>query len=273
MLNRNPIFWLASRSGWPTVQIWSWLGFSTLFWGWLLWLTWVKRTLNVAIVFVVGLGASWLVSFLVMVPAEASRRLVEDRMVGALELLLCTPLREQDIIQGQWLALRRRYLVPLILAMLLSAGLMVSGYVTFGFGGMLDPEDRGLWLGIWLGTLGLLPGSLAAICWLAMRRSLFARNAGEASSIALMQMVGVPGVVLACAPMLWHSLLGWNPEGWTKTAVLLSAYTAWLLAFSWLARRRLFLGLRQAAAPHGSAPATPIPRGQLNSPDRVPARV
>ena len=265
MLNRNPIFWLASRSGWPTVQIWSWLGFSTLFWGWLLWLTWIKRSLNVAIVFVVGLAASWLITFLVTVPVEASRRLVEDRIVGALELLLCTPLREQDMIHGQWLALRRRYLVPLILTMLLSAGLMVSGYVTFGFGGMLDPEDRGLWLAIWLGTLGLLPVSLAAICWLAMRRSLFARNAGEASSIALMQMVGVPCILLACAPMLWHSLFGWNPDWWLTAGVLLSTYAAWLIGFSWHARRRLLLGLRPAAAPRSSGSQAPTPRSQ----DRV----
>src|SRR5262249_49771129 len=50
---------------------------------------------------------------------EASIRLAEDQRLGALELLLSTPLSSEAILRGLALALRRLFLGPLIVALLL----------------------------------------------------------------------------------------------------------------------------------------------------------
>jgi hypothetical protein len=50
------------------------------------------------------------------VALEATRRLSEDRRSGSLELLLVTPLRERDIIDGELAATRKTFTVPLLLA-------------------------------------------------------------------------------------------------------------------------------------------------------------
>jgi hypothetical protein len=52
--------------------------------------------------------------------SQACRFFVESRKSGALELLLTTPLRSRDIVRGQWLALNRIFLWPLILFTLLN---------------------------------------------------------------------------------------------------------------------------------------------------------
>jgi ABC-type transport system involved in multi-copper enzyme maturation permease subunit len=55
-----------------------------------------------------------------MVASQACRFFVESRRNGALEMLLCTPLRNREIVQGQWLSLKRLFLWPLIVLALLN---------------------------------------------------------------------------------------------------------------------------------------------------------
>src|SRR5262249_36624926 len=87
LLNRNPVFWLTSRELWPTAQVWLWLTISTAGWAWLT--AWVGWTAGVPFYFLFAMAAAaiWHVTVLIMVPSEASRRLVEDRNSGALEMI------------------------------------------------------------------------------------------------------------------------------------------------------------------------------------------
>jgi hypothetical protein len=248
LLDRNPFLWLTSRNGWATFQIWFFFGMIALFWGWLSWLCIVVRAINILIVMVVGLAGSWIALLLISVPAEACRRLAEDRHSGALEMLLCTPLPVECIVRGQWLALARRYLGPLLVTLCASLASMIAGYVTYGFGGMLDPEDRGVWLFAWLAGIGLLPLSLVALCWVSMRRALTARNVGDAAAIAVLQVVGGPCLALATIPMLLHSLFRWNLDGGWSRALFVGGFSASQIAFAWRARRILLRDLRLAAA-------------------------
>ena len=149
----------------PAVQVWLLLAVPTLGWGWLTWIAWVVRGLNITVVLVIAAAVSWLVSLLAIIPREASRRLVDDRVTGALEVVLCTSLGTKALLQGQWLSLARRYSLPVLAVMAAGAALMGSGYATFGFGGMLDPEDRALWLIAWLSGIVLLPLWLTALCF------------------------------------------------------------------------------------------------------------
>lgn len=256
LLDLNPFLWLSIRYRWATIQIWLYVCLAALLWGWLGWLSWARQGVNILVVLAGALAATWLATLAVAVPAEAARRLVEDRQSGALELLLCTPVSVREIVQGQWLTLRRRYLAPWSLMTLLSLGLMVSGLATDGFGGMLDPEDRGLWVVAWLSGIVLAPLSLIALCWVTLRRTLFARNIGEASGIALFQVTAIPLFALTGASMMFHSLFGWRPQ-WLENAVFwILGYVAWLLFCVWRARRILFRDIRLAATQRYSASAT-----------------
>jgi hypothetical protein len=196
-----------------------------------------------------GVAAMWHLTLLTMVPAESSRRLVLDIQSGALEMILCTPFGVKEIVRGQWLSLGRRYLPPLIAVMLLSLALMMTGYVTYGFGGMIDPEDRGLWLLAWLAGILVLPLWLTTLCWVAMRRTLFARNLGEASAGAVVQVMAVPGFALWAMYALaqWASWrAGWNLDASWIAIPFAGAFVALLVAFAWRARRILLANLRHA---------------------------
>lgn len=247
LLSRNPVLWLCAREQWPTVQLWLLLVVPGLGWGWLAWVAWAVKGLNLTIVLAIAAAVTWGVSLLFVVPGEAARQLVEDRHSGAMELLLCTPLGVRRILRGQWLSLSRRYLVPVSAVLLTSAGLMLAGYVTYGFGGMLDTEDRGLWLFSWAAGIVLVPVCLAALCWVTMSRALWARTTGEAVGMASLQVLGMPSLALwaTYSAILWA---GW-PIDWWKAALLLTG--AFVLApgfLSWRARRLLLDGLRQATA-------------------------
>ncbi len=170
LLNRNPILWLASRDRWVIVHIWLWMVIPVAGWGWLAWFSWSFQGLNIAVVLAGAAALSWLTSFAVLAPSYACRQLVADRLSGALEMILSTPLTVKEISRGVWLSVARRFLAPLLVVMTLSVLLMITGYVTFGFGGMLDPEDRPLWLFLWLQGIILLPLCLVTLCWVAMRQ-------------------------------------------------------------------------------------------------------
>jgi ABC-type transport system involved in multi-copper enzyme maturation permease subunit len=87
---------------------------------------------------------------------QACRFFSESRSTGALELLLCTPMRNSDIISAQWRKLRRIFLWPsitLVLAAMVSLTLLTKP-------GAPTPT---LW-NAWVGEPGF-----AQVCWLALR--------------------------------------------------------------------------------------------------------
>ncbi len=242
-LDLNPLFWLNSRDRWGGLLLWLWLLAPVIAWTWLAYLIWLVKALNVASIFVIAIGLSWVVVLFSSIPAHAARQLVADRINGTLELILCTPSTAEMIAGGIWLSLRRRFLPPFALVSLFSTVLMVAGYITFGFGGMLDPDDRPRWLFCWLTGITLTPLALYALCWMSMRRALFARNTGEASAIALLQVLGTIGF---CGWSL-ALLTGFSNSPWLRALQLLVSI-AILLQFARRARRRFLGELRSAAA-------------------------
>ena len=138
----------------------------------------------------------------VLVTFQACRFFVEARRNGALELLLCTPLRNSDLIKAQWHALLRVFLGPLIIFLALAwlaiafrptrAALgstgwppdTLSGMRTGGLGAMLltirlaaDILATG-WFGMWLAltvrTPAVAPGlTIFAVLILPMLLSQF----------------------------------------------------------------------------------------------------
>ena len=236
-----------SRDRWASALVWLWLVVPAVAWGWLTWIVWTLSALNVAFVFVIAIGLSWAIILLALIPAHACRQLMIDRTTGALELILCTPVTVESIARGIWLSLRRHFLLPLSVVLLIGTLLTISGYMTFGFGGMLDPNERARWLFAWSTGIIFLPLTFVAISWVAMRRTLFARNQGEASAVAFLQVLGALAFVLWFLYWFLYLLAG-HSNSPIRAAILVMAAFLTLLAFMLTARRQFLQNLRPSAA-------------------------
>ena len=142
---------------------------------------------------------------------QACEFFASSRRSGALELLLSTPLRDDDILRGQWLSLRRTFLEPLMFLLVvlalgpaLHAGLMSDGG---GPPGSSLVNALAAW-GAWLYTLVTLPLELLAIAWMGVwlaRGALFLDTPSHGPCYWSLQ---VPAV-LFCLP----GFVGRRPSG------------------------------------------------------------
>jgi len=110
-----------------------------------------------------------------LVAFQACRFFVETRRNGSLELLLCTPLRNADLISAQWRALRRIFLWPLVVFLLLRVASVICPSSSAQFNFSAPPATGRLmksgFLGVFFLTIGLFADILAAGwfgMWLAL---------------------------------------------------------------------------------------------------------
>ncbi|HWN96334.1 MAG TPA: hypothetical protein VNT99_14980, partial [Methylomirabilota bacterium] len=120
---------------------------------------------------------------------EAPRRIGTDHRSGALELLISTPLRVEEILRGQWMALLRQFgaaaaLVCAVDFLFLSLGLKHTYSVS----------DRHMWIGIWLAGIAVFVIDLVAIPPVAVWLSLVGRKTSRAGTTSL--------VLICCLPWL-----------------------------------------------------------------------
>ncbi len=102
-------------------------------------------------------GGTKLLAFVLkmLLAFQACRFFSESRSSGALELLLCTPLGNSEIIRAQWRKLRRIFLWPSIVLILLAL-------VSFALVGRASLSARGPW-NAWIGEPGF-----GKVCWIAL---------------------------------------------------------------------------------------------------------
>jgi ABC-type transport system involved in multi-copper enzyme maturation permease subunit len=177
LLPINPILWLIGDE--PAIRNTVWI--LVVIWGTVIVTISSQEPANSLVPANVG---TKIVGFLLklMVASQACRFFVESRKNGALEMLLCTPLRNREIVRGQWLSLKRLFLWPLIILALLNlvpigflayqafngpglsealhsvpramAHLATSCWFTFGL--VADVFTVG-WVGMWLGLSAKKP--------------------------------------------------------------------------------------------------------------------
>jgi ABC-type transport system involved in multi-copper enzyme maturation permease subunit len=214
LLDQNPVLWLvASRSG-MRWRVWALsLGsaaivLSIILAGHEVW------TLTVASIVFALLGFI----FKILVAFEATRFFVEARRSGALELILSTPLTSREIIRGQWLALKRVFLWPLIVfvgAYLLLTAVQISNLPDYsGAGGPNITTNMningfiqaGRWplvviqSGALLYHIVKLAVDLIAIGWLGMWLSLSAKKTNLAAGMTILFAVILPSI---CVPFVF----------------------------------------------------------------------
>lgn len=99
--------------------------------------------------------------------SQASRNLAEAKRTGAMELLLSTPLKVAGIIQGEWLAIRKTFMIPALITFCWYGLLLGSTVADKGWLRMLAPANFMLqfalgffavgWLGMWMGLTSKTP--------------------------------------------------------------------------------------------------------------------
>jgi len=220
----NPVAWLLSG---PTLL-------SKIVWG--ITIVWSSIVAIILIFADQGTGNSVLASggllidFLIKLIAAfvACRFFMESRQCGALELILCTPLKQLDILDGQFEAFRKTFLAPcLILWGVTFVGLSLTNYEpgpVIGFGALY-----GL----------VLAFAMTTINQTGMRLALRLKKAQMAPGLTILMTVIGPTVLCftCCLPFIllvvvyawaqtglsndWREYLipggnrpKWRPQGW-----------------------------------------------------------
>ena len=205
LLDQNPFLWLAQRERGKPWYVWFYVVAVTTTWLW-------GRVTQGSVMFDANVFMPGLMIiqafFKVWIVSEACTRLAHDRRSGALELLLSTPLTPADVLRGQWLALRRQFLKPLlVLAVLECLVLWRADYpeLTWMNALMFLADFMALgWVGMWLGlsaknlvralagTVGLvlvLPWLATFTAWILLRSFTGTFNVPDDGSIRFVQTV------------------------------------------------------------------------------------
>lgn len=183
-LDQNAFFWLASRARLKPVHVWIFLAAVVVWWfdGWRrsgrFWLA-----SDVYIATLIGLNFA----LKLWIAQEAVQRLSEDRRSGAFELLLSTPITIKDILHGQWLAMRRQFLGPIIMVLALE---LVSLFLLPRGSSQRDANT------FFLAETVLFPMDAAALIWVAMLGGMTAPNQTRAVSFAVASLLVLPSVAV-----------------------------------------------------------------------------
>jgi hypothetical protein len=126
--------------------------------------------------------------------SEASATLSADRRNAALELLLTTPLPEQEIIKGQRLALWRQFAEPAAAVFVANIFLLLMEVLQLPAGTGAN-EQRDLLVGVHLIVALTLLVDLLALSWVGMWLGLLHAKPNRATMLALLRILLVPYLI------------------------------------------------------------------------------
>jgi hypothetical protein len=229
------------------------------------------------IAWIVGLPLLYL-CFCFRLAAAASERFSADRKAGALELIVCTPIKTRDIIRGHWLGLIRRFWGAALLLLALHAfalnyiieAIRIGGELqNFGFRDLIVNPLKHI-LGVasipnqvapfYIACLAVMTAAILivilwiALGWLGMALSLKLKRQILAPWLSLI-LLAVPPIPLFLALLPFTAdkdlfasnlFLGMLSVGATGFFIVLANALIWLF----LARRWTYKKLRTTVAPH-----------------------
>jgi len=199
MLARNPVSWLEGRDRLQEQMLWVIVLGSGIFWAlrhlqspkswpdedWLvLWPTLSQYVLCL-----------W-------IAIQAPRRLADDKQSGALELLLCTPIKPAEIVRGSMRILGRRFGRALV------ALLALDAFIAFAYfsvrGGWQEFRHHAIFpLAIWASVVFPVQGySLARI---GLYQGLLQANSVRATFIAIWKAGLLPFVMFIGIMVTWET--------------------------------------------------------------------
>jgi ABC-type transport system involved in cytochrome c biogenesis permease component len=244
LLTANPVLWLSFRNprkGWMPWMALTLLGLVWL-WGWFRFGEDMFEPI-VTIFSAVVIHTIWKI----WLAGEATRRFLEDRQSGALELLLVTPLTVREILAGQQKALLRQF-GPSVLAILaIDFGLFVSGIEETSS----DAEGFFVWFTVWLTLAGFFVFDLFTLSWVGMWTGLTGKSPSRAASTAYFYILALPWLVyfLAATGIGALAFFGTSDVGFTFFLLLWIGIAGGInLFFYSVASSRLTADLRSIAA-------------------------
>ncbi len=248
LLDVNAFHWLASRARLKAHHVWVFLGFMALWW---LVVSWINGDVSAQepVAFTTALILNSTLK--IWIAIESGQRLAEDRKIGALELLLCTNLRVADLIHGQWLALRRQFLRPLLVVTALELVFMLFLWNQFHAAQTLE---------VWLTGIFMLLADALALGWVGMSAALIARSHNNATLVTMLRVLILPWLACALAALAaWLGAALFSGTDWTPDwPFVLTSWAGFGLAadllFGLQARRNLQNNLRPLALSHYAPP-------------------
>lgn len=260
----NPIRWLAARDRWLAQSQWL-VGLGAVLVVVVFWLfdLLIQSTGGAAgdVVFGIAYGAYFLLTALLnlWLASQASRFFVDATRNGALELLLATPLRPEQIVRGQLWSLRRAFLLPAILVLVLGAA--VSAWQIMKFTGIragvgaINPYPTDFMIQqitAAVGSLATLVTGLLAVAWFGMWMGLTSKKPTAAVSKTLVFVQILPwllflfvqGMLMFVVFAAMSGSMGiWLPQ---LLVTLLSVGVD--VAFILVARKKLLTSFREIVA-------------------------
>jgi ABC-type transport system involved in multi-copper enzyme maturation permease subunit len=201
LLELNPFCWLASRARFKSIGVWLFLGFVGCWWFYLrlaVRMNWFEETFSLTTALMLNsVLKAW-------VAIEAGQRLAEEQKMGTLELLLSTPLNERDILRGQFLALKRQFLKPLLVVIAIEVIFMLA---LFRYS-LLSYEEDTKQVVVGCAGIVLLVLDLVALIGVAQASALTARSPNYASVSTISRVLILPwvlGLAISAIANLWAS--------------------------------------------------------------------
>jgi ABC-type Na+ efflux pump permease subunit len=240
-LGVNAFYWLAARASLKPVHVWIFLGLMAVWWigGWAASGTlWFDESEYVATALLLNSTLKlWVV-------VEAGQQLAQEKQSGSLELLLSTPLSVRQILRGQWRALRRQFLAPVIVVLFAELLFLWLGYQR--------SPNRGMRL-VWLAGMVMLVSDIVALSWVAMAQALAARSHRRATLETVGRILILPWAMLSMivAARGASSVLmpgpAWEPESRFCVGLWFGLGLGADLLFGFLAWRQLHYRFRALA--------------------------
>jgi len=199
LLDINAFFWLAGRARLKPTHVWVALFCLGCLWTWGA----VKNPsewMNGGIYFITAMVVNTMLK--IWVASEAGRRLGEDRKIGALELLLSTPLTVPDILRGQFLALKRQFFWPLMFALVLEGVFLLAA--------LRASHESGEPVAIvccGVSIMVMLVADIFALSALGMWTSLTAKNPNRTTGMTVRRILVLPWAVIVAVCILGSLLL------------------------------------------------------------------
>ena len=244
LLDRNAYFWLAARPQYRVIWGWLPLLLAALAWIWGYYKLrddWFNPGLYAVTAFLLSMTMK------AMIGSEAGQRMLEDRKIGSLELLLSTPLSVGEILRGQKLASLRHFGGPVAVMLIVDFFLLLAGLNHQ----QLGAEQRAYW--VWTGLAGMIMfiADAAALYWMGMWLGLSVKNPKHAFGAAIAPILTLPWIgvalVMTVVSLLPHEV---------RNSSRFDALPIWLwfgfsmvadIVFGMFARHKLLTEFREVA--------------------------
>jgi hypothetical protein len=240
LLDVSPTCWLSERG--HLRGLWLWVFLACVFAGWL----WAYAE-DPSGMRSLGMNLGWMFFaqgvVKLFVASEAVRIYAEESRQGALELILCTPLRVNDIIRGQLLALARYFRWPMIT--LLAADLF---FLAFGRYSLSYSSDLSTVTQMFVSLMVFFVLDSAAIGLVGLWHGLTARNSRQALTSAIVRILVLPWILYGLINLI--AGLGLQKSIPENAQLPLMIVLALLVngLFAWQAWENLHQNLRLVAA-------------------------